>query len=127
MSQNFIVMKPFAHQIDCFCPDSIHAELLTINKQDIIKMTNECKFVDNNGWYSLVIINDESSFYIANEDLDTYVKQEKIISVLDIELKINYLEFCINRSLDECDKASFLKFTKELNNLREFNTILNTM
>ncbi|MGG3798707.1 hypothetical protein [Metabacillus fastidiosus] len=127
MSQHFIVMKPFAHQIDCFCPDSIHAELLTINKQDIIKMTNECKFVDNNGWYSLVIINDESSFYIANEDLDTYVKQEKIISVLDIELKINYLKFCINQSLDKHDKVSFLKFTKELNDLRVFNTILNTM
>ncbi|WP_257351025.1 IDEAL domain-containing protein [Pseudalkalibacillus decolorationis] len=114
MFGHLIAVKTFEHQIDCFCPGGDHANFLTINKGDIIEVTNERKFTMANGWYFLVGINDLCIFYIALEDLEQYFMKERLLSVLEIDLKINYFQFKINETLDTGDEASFLSYTNKL-------------
>jgi hypothetical protein len=114
MVQHFIVVKTFGHQIDCFCPGSDHADYLTINKSDIIEVTNDRKFTIGNGWYFLVVINSQCFFYMALEDLDKYFMKGKLLSILDIELKINNLQFHVDKALDIGDEVTFLNYTKKL-------------
>jgi hypothetical protein len=115
MSQHFIVAKTFEHQIDCFCPGGEHADLLIIKKTDRIEVKDDRKFVMDSGWYSLVIINNEWFLYMALEDLDQYFMKGYIYSMLDIELKINYLQFQVNLALDKGDEVLFLNSTTSLN------------
>jgi len=117
MIQHFIVAKTFTHQIDCFCPGKEHVNFFTFEKDDVVEVTNECKFINEIEWYSLIIINNRAHFYIAIVDLEQYCRKEQIISILDIELKINYLRFLINQALDTVNKESFLNYTTELNEL----------
>jgi hypothetical protein len=114
MVQHFIAVKTFGHQIDCFCPGGDHADFLTINKSDVIEITNARKFTIGSGWYFLVVINSQRFFYMALEDLDKYFMEEQLLSILDIELKVNYLHFQVDQALDIGDEASFLNYTKKL-------------
>lgn len=114
MFGHYFAVKTFEHQIDCFCPDGNHAEYLTINKGDIIEVMNERKFTMANGWYFLVMINERCIFFMALEDLEEYFMKEQLLSMFDIDLKINHLQFKINQALDTGDEASFMNFTKKL-------------
>jgi hypothetical protein len=51
---------------------------------------------------------------MAHEDLEQYFMKERLLSILDINLKINFLQFKINQALDTGDEASFMNFTKKL-------------
>jgi hypothetical protein len=117
MNQHFITVKTFEHQIECFCPDSDHSDEIMIKNGDIIEVSKERKYVIDHGWYCWVIINNYYSFYMSLDALDQYFKKEYILSRLDIELKINYLNFRINLSLDEGDEISFIYHTKYLKGL----------
>lgn len=115
MIQYCIAKETFTHQIECFCPGSIHATTLTINKMDIIEViTNEQNFTYNNGWYVLAIINNHGHFYISLEDLEQYFELGKLVSDLDLDLKVNYLHFQIDQALEKRDEALFLNHTKIL-------------
>lgn len=120
----FISGKRFDHKIVCFCPDAIHANVLTINKGDVIEVTNNRKFMMDHGWCFLVKFNNQGMFYMAIEDLEYYVMKERLFSMLDIDLNINYLNFKINQSLEVGDKASFINFTKNLNELSDLKVIM---
>ena len=114
MIQYFIAKETFTHQTDCFCPGSIHATTLTINKMDIIEVSNEQSFTFNNGWYVLAIINNQGHFYIALEDLDHYFYQGRLVTDFDLELNLNYLQFQIDLALEIRDEKLFLNHTKKL-------------
>jgi len=114
MIQYFIAKETFTHHIDCFCPGSIHETTITINKMDIIQITNEQSFTFNNGWYILAIINNQGHFYIALEDLDHYFSLGMLVTDLDLELKLNYLQFQIDQALETRDRELFLTHTREL-------------
>ncbi|KMY51760.1 IDEAL domain-containing protein [Peribacillus loiseleuriae] len=113
MLQHFIALKTFEHQIDCFCPGGEHAEILILNEGDIIEVTNERKFTMR-GWYFLVSINNKNMFFMAHDDLEMYFMKEQILSVLDLDLHINYLQFKINEALDVGDETTFLNYTNKL-------------
>ncbi|MGM0879036.1 MAG: hypothetical protein ACQEWV_31420 [Bacillota bacterium] len=117
MNQHFIAIKTFEHQIECFCPDGDHSGEIIIKNGDIFEVSKERKYVIDHGWYCWVIINNYYSFYMSLDALDQYFKKEYILSRLDIELKINYLNFRINLSLDEGDEISFKYHTKYLKGL----------
>lgn len=117
----YISTKEFAHNIDCFCPDTTHEMVMTINKGDIIEVLGERTFTMTNGWYFLVKVNNQEMFYMAIEDLEYYVMKERLISLLDLALKMNYSQFKINQSLEVGDKSLFMTSTnnlKELSNLK---------
>ncbi|MGJ7922623.1 hypothetical protein [Neobacillus sp. LXY-4] len=114
MNGHFIVAKSFEHEIACSCPGGEHAELLTISKGDTFVVTHNRKHSISNGWYYLVRINDDCSFYMSLRDIEQYVFNEQLISLLDIDLKLNHLHYKINESLDTGDETSFLNFTKKL-------------
>lgn len=124
MVGHYIAIKTFEHQIACFCPGADHAEHITINKGDIIEVTAERKFTMAYGCFFLIDINERYVFYMAFEDLKQYFMKELLLSTLDITLKINYLQYKINQALDLGDEASFMNFTKELKENREFNVKL---
>ena len=114
MIQYFIAKEAFTHQIDCFCPDSIHENTLTINKMDIIEITTERSFTFNDDWYVLAIVNNQGHFYIALEDLDQYFYLGMLVTDFDLELKVNYLQFQIDQALEIRDEELFLNHTKKL-------------
>jgi hypothetical protein len=115
----YIAVKTFDHQVDCFCPDADHSEVVTIHRGDIIEITPERKYTVINGWYALVIINQNFSFYMAVEDIEWYFTKEQMISMLDVDLKINYFQYKINQALDEGDEISFMNFTEKMNDSNE--------
>ncbi|QGQ47649.1 hypothetical protein [Metabacillus sediminilitoris] len=125
MSKQFIVAKTFEHLIDCFCPEGDHAESIIIHKTDIIEVKEDRKFVMDNGWYSLVVINNQWFLYMAIEDLEHYFNRNYLYSMLDIELKINYLQFQVNQALDEGNEALFINSTSRLNDISDLLGILN--
>jgi hypothetical protein len=115
----YIAVKTFDHQVDCFCPDAVHSEVITIHRGDIIEITPERKYTVINGWYALVFINQSFSFYMAVEDIEWYFTKEQLISMLDVDLQINYLQYKINQALDEGDEISFMNFTEKMNDSNE--------
>jgi hypothetical protein len=125
MFRHFIALKTFVHQIDCFCPDDEHANYITINKGDVIEVTKERNFIEGSGWYFLIGINEQCFFYMAIEELEQYVLKERVVTKLDINLRINYLQFKINQSLDLLDEASFVNYTNQLNEVNDLMEMLN--
>lgn len=127
MAHHFIVVNNFSHQVDCFCTGEVHSEFITFKQGDVIEVTNDRKFTMA-GWYFLLLINNHYPYYIAIDDLEKYNKHEQILSIVDIELKINYLQFQINQALDTNNKVTFLDYTpklKDLNNLkRQYNNFM---
>ncbi len=115
----YIAVKTFDHQVDCFCPDADHSEVVTIQRGDIIEITPERKYTVINGWYALVIINQSFSFYMAVEDIEWYFTKEQLISMLDVDLQINYYQYKINQALDEADEISFMNYTERMNDSNE--------
>ncbi|RCW77035.1 IDEAL domain-containing protein [Saliterribacillus persicus] len=114
MYQDFIAVKAFTHKVDCFCLGSIHSELLRIEQADIIRVTNERKYVANNGWYMMVEVDNQYNFYIALTDLERYYTTGQILLKDDIEFNINYLNAQVDRSLDNKDEALFKLFSTQL-------------
>ncbi len=114
MYQDFIAVQAFTHKVDCFCPGSIHSEVLRIEQADIIRVTNERKYVANNGWYMMVEVDNQYNFYIALTDLERYYKTGQILLKDDIEFNINYLNAQVDRSLDNKDEAMFKLFSTQL-------------
>lgn len=115
----YIAVKTFDHLVDRFCPDADHSEVITIQRGDILEITPERKYTVINGWYALVIINQSFSFYMAVEDIEWYFTKEQLISMLDVDLQINYYQFKINQALDEADEISFMNFTEKMNDSNE--------
>ena len=118
MIERFVVMQTFDIQIDCFCAGSIHADIVTLHKGDILEMMNERKFTFN-GWYILVGINDRHFCFLSVNELESYVVKEQILSLFDLSIKINYLQYKINEALDRMDVTSFMENTRVLNELRD--------
>lgn len=120
MIQHFITMNTFKHQVDCFCPGVNHEEILIINEGDVIEVTSERKHAAEKGWYVLIVINNFCIFFIAVDELEKYYKEHKILSLTDLELKMNYLKYQINQALDQDDKRSFLAATEEVGEVHEY-------
>lgn len=124
MKTPYIATKMFDHHIDCFCPDDDHSEVVTIHKGDIIDITPERKYTVINGWYALVILNQSCSFYVAVEDLEWYFSKRQIVTMLDVDLQMNYYQYKINQSLDKGDEESFMAFTEKMNESNELKVKL---
>ncbi|TRZ38048.1 hypothetical protein CEQ21_21790 [Niallia circulans] len=118
MQNQFLVVKPFQYMVECTCPRPDHTFFLDLHKGDIITVTEEKKYVDSLGWLMLVMINDYS-VYMFVQELEDFIDEEKIVSVLDMELKRNYLQFKVNESLDTLDKEGFEQYAKELTIVKE--------
>lgn len=114
MIERFIASETFTHQIDCFCPDRKHTDVLTIHKMDVIEITNDRKHHFDRGWYFLVVLNNQGYLYMALEDIERYFLQGRLATLLDLELKVNFLQSQIDRALDIGDKELFLNTTTEL-------------
>ncbi|KON88196.1 hypothetical protein AF332_16210 [Sporosarcina globispora] len=113
MSELYIAIDHFDHQIDCFCPDADHVNIINIQKGDLIEVTPERKYTML-GWYALVVVNGQRAFYMAIEDIERYFINECISSQLDIDLKINYLQYKIDQDLEAGDRDSFADNSRKL-------------
>lgn len=113
MSELYIAIEQFEHQVDCFCPDADHVNILHFKKGDLMEVTPDRKYTFM-GWYALVVINGQQAFYMALEDIERYFLEEQISSQLDIDLKINYLHYKIDQDLEAGDKVSFAENSRKL-------------
>lgn len=123
MKNEFIVLTPFQYMIECTCPRPEHTFILDLHKGDIITVTEEKKYVDSLGWLLLVMIKDYSFFMFVDE-IEEFIATKKITSLLDMQLRMNYLEFKVNESLDVLNKEQFELFASELNELKAVQKIL---
>ncbi|MDL4843254.1 hypothetical protein [Aquibacillus rhizosphaerae] len=114
MVKHFITVQSFFHQIDCFCPDGDHSEVIKINKGDVIKIINERKYINGVGWYFLIEHNSQNSFFAALSDLDYYHSQGLLLSIIDIELTLNYLNFQVDHALDNDDELEFIDVSNKI-------------
>ncbi|MGN8844251.1 hypothetical protein ACTNDN_15690 [Niallia sp. HCP3S3_B10] len=117
MKNDFIVLTPFQYMIECTCPRPEHTFRLDLHKGDIITVTEEKKYVDSLGWLLLVMIND-FSFFMFVDEIEEFIANKKITSLLDMELRMNYLDYKVNESLDVLNKEKFEVFARELNDLK---------
>jgi hypothetical protein len=117
VKNDFIVLTPFQYMIECTCPRPEHTFILDLHKGDIITVTEEKKYVDSLGWLLLVMINDYSFFMFVDE-IEEFIANKKITSLLDLELRMNYLDYKVNESLDVLNKEKFDVFARELNDLK---------
>lgn len=93
---------------------------------DVWTITNERKYVDCLGWHFLIEVNEEFQFFMHVEDIEELYSKGSICSILDLNLKINFLSFKINEALDAHDRESFLSFADELSNVKEIKNKMNT-
>ncbi len=124
MHHYFIVNKQFQHFVECFCPDGEHEDWLTINRGEFLEVTNERTYVLDQGWYNMVILNSEKSFYMALDDIEKYFLKGYILSLMDLELRINHLTYKVDQSLSQGDEDSFLDATNGLKKFEELKTKL---
>ncbi|PKG23780.1 hypothetical protein [Niallia nealsonii] len=118
MNNNYVVLKSFQYLIECTCPSPEHTFMLEFDKGDTFIITDEKKYVDSLGWLVLVLIKN-SSVYMYIDELEEFVEDKKICSIMDLELKINYLEYKVNETLDSMDEGNFSLYAKELSALKE--------
>ncbi|MCC3646566.1 hypothetical protein JGK52_07695 [Cytobacillus oceanisediminis] len=116
MSELYIAIEEFEHQVDCFCPDADHVNILHFQKGDFIEVTPDRKYTFL-GWYALVVINGQQAFYMAIEDIERYFRNEYISSQLDIDLKINYLHYKIDQDLESGNRDSFAENSRKLSEI----------
>ncbi|GKU80726.1 hypothetical protein [Niallia sp. NCCP-28] len=118
MKNDYVVLKSFQYLIECTCPSPDHTFMLEFDKGDTFIITDEKKYVDSLGWLVLVLIKN-SSIYMYIDELEEFVEDKKICSIIDLELKINYLEYKVNETLDSMDECNFSLYAKELAVLKE--------
>lgn len=115
MHEHFIILENFLHQVGCYCPGQSHQYVLEFQPGDVWLISDEPKYVDCLGWFLLIEVNNEYSFYMHVEDIEELYNNGNICSIMDLELKINYLSFKVNEALDTHDRESFFLYTDELN------------
>jgi hypothetical protein len=124
MNHRFVVLKNSVIQIDCPCRKCEGSKKIAVRKGSILTITPEKKFIDQIGWHFLFEINNDYKVYISIYDfLDKY-NEEMFCSFLDFDLKYNYLEFKVNKALDEKNAFAFAQFATELNEMKELKGII---
>ena len=119
-----VVRKPFKHQIDCFCPYEEHSDFFQFDSGDIIEVTRERKYVSGVGWYFLLIINNKYSYYTSINDIEAYYEEQKICSLLDLELEINCISFQVDQALDMKKEQLFSRSAMELTKLKQLYNVI---
>lgn len=119
MNENFIILEMFQHEVSCCCPGQKHKHVIEFHQSDVWTITNEQKYDDLLGWHFLVTVNREFQFLIQVDDIEKLCKEDRICSILDLELKIIHLNLNVNKALDAYDEESFMLFATELNNVQK--------
>ncbi|MEK3980675.1 hypothetical protein MKY37_16735 [Psychrobacillus sp. FSL K6-2836] len=119
MNENFIILEMFQHEVSCCCPGQKHKHVIEFHQSDVWTITNEQKYDDLLGWHFLVTVNREFQFLIQVDDIEKLCNEDRICSILDLELKIIHLNLNVNKALDAYDEESFMLFATELNNVQK--------
>ncbi|WP_100403530.1 IDEAL domain-containing protein [Bacillus sp. FJAT-42315] len=117
MASQFVFVRPYEHQVDCFCPDQSHCRTIEFRQKDCLTITSDKRHVDVLGWYFLVGRNNEDFFYINIEDLENLYMKGFLYSKEDLELRLNYLQYKINEALDQRNEEAFHSFSTQLQQL----------
>jgi hypothetical protein len=125
MDKQFVIMKPFCHEVGCCCPEQQHQHMINFRQGDIWTITNNRKYVDGLGWYCLIDINNEFQFFIYVDDIQELHVKGSICSIWDLDLKINHLNFKINEALDTHDREVFLSLSNELHHVQQVKSKMN--
>lgn len=114
MQSSFVVKRSFQHEVDCFCSEEKHSNIIQMQKGDRFVLSGERKYVEHLGWYFQIIVNEAYQVFILLSDIQQLYEHNLICSLLDLELAINYYEYKVNQSLDEKDKDTFDHYIQKL-------------
>lgn len=114
MFTQFVVLKSFSHQMDCYCPCCYNTDEFQFLRGDVIEIQHEKKFLSELGWYFLIEVNQQYRFYMALDDLEQYYIENSICSLLDLELQANFLRHQVDQALNQKEKERFITNAQKL-------------
>lgn len=109
-------------EVVCPCTHCEGMKKIEVRKGTILTITPDKKYVEGLGWYFLIDFNGEFQVYINIHDFEHYYFQEIFCSLVDFDLRYNYIQYKINQSLDERNIEAFDHLSNELtqlNNLKD--------
>lgn len=81
---------------------------------DFIEVTNNGRYVLDQGWFISVIINEKERVYLALEDLEASLKGKQMMTFTDVLTKLNEWGHQLNLALDQKNKEWFMFVTRKL-------------
>lgn len=119
MSFHVVVKCAFEHRIDCFQTGQDERCFFPFKRGDVIEISMERKYVADMGWYFKVIINYQHSYFMAISDIERYYKQEKVCSLLDLELEMNFWKYQVDHALANREEKLFADVVNKLKKVKE--------
>ncbi|MGN7296622.1 hypothetical protein [Ferdinandcohnia sp. SAFN-114] len=119
MKHRFVLLRTSVIEVECPCTKCEGMKKIEVKKGTILTITPDRKYVDNLGWYVLIDFDDKFQVYINIHDFEKYYFENMFCSFIDLDLKLNYLEYKLNESLDERNEEAFHLLSNELMDLNE--------
>lgn len=119
MKHRFVLLKTSVIEVECPCTKCEGLKKIEVKKGTILTITPERKFVDSLGWYVLIDVDEKFQVYINIHDFEKYYFENIFCSFIDLDLKLNYLEYKLDESLDERNEEAFHILSNELSDLNE--------
>jgi hypothetical protein len=119
MKHRFVLLKTSVIEVECPCTNCEGLKKIEVKKGTILTITPDRKFVDSLGWYVLIDFDEKFQVYINIHDFEKYYFENIFCSFIDLDLKLNYLEYKLDESLDEKNEEAFHIVSNELSDLNE--------
>jgi len=119
MKHRFVLLRTSVIEVECPCTKCEGMKKIEVKKGTILTITPDRKYVDNLGWYVLIDFDDKFQVYINIHDFEKYYFENMFCSFIDLDLKLNYLEYKLNESLDERNEEAFHILSSELMDMNE--------
>ncbi|MGO4889292.1 hypothetical protein ACJ2A9_16205 [Anaerobacillus sp. MEB173] len=114
-----VVKKAFEHKVDCFHSGQQYRDVFRFNRGDVIEITQERKYIAELGWYFRVNINNIVSYFMSISAIENYYRENKVCSLLDLELEVNYWDFQVDTALEKREENLFQTGAKQLKKVKE--------
>ncbi|MEK5440935.1 hypothetical protein [Fredinandcohnia sp. FSL W7-1320] len=119
MKHRFVLLRTSVIEVECPCTKCEGLKKIEVKKGTVLTITPDRKYVDNLGWYVLIDFDDKFQVYINIHDFEKYYFENMFCSFIDLDLKLNYLEYKLNESLDERNEEAFHILSSELMDMNE--------
>jgi hypothetical protein len=90
-----------------------------LQKGDTIEITNDGYYESEIGWCILIIINEKAKLYVPLTDLEDYLLQKDLLSLVDLQIKLSLWQTQVNHALEQRNEAWFKFVARKISSLQE--------